>query len=220
MRCDRVSDGVVIQDGNGRLQQDGAAVEILIHEMDGAAGDLHAVGQGLILRIQAGESREAATGGYSGCDWEIAKRTRRSAVACSLPDKPIQPRAFKENQQLASRKLVAIEPRRFDAPQVKPSSRARARPGALGRFEKTNPISHCSFPAQDILGDGFEIRAAARKQNAQSFTNTTTRGLSCGLRTHYLADLVEAARAACFRFLRNERQSSFRRRRAPCRPRG
>src|SRR5690349_13980476 len=48
-------DCVVIEYRHGGLDDDGAGIEIFVDEVDGAAGDLHAVGQRLVLRV---ESRE------------------------------------------------------------------------------------------------------------------------------------------------------------------
>jgi hypothetical protein len=47
--------GVFVEDGNGGLQNDGAGVEIFVDEMDGAAGEFHAVFEGLALRFKAWE---------------------------------------------------------------------------------------------------------------------------------------------------------------------
>ena len=46
------------QDGDGSLEDDDAVVQLLIDKMDGAAGDLDAVVEGLLLRVEAGEGRE------------------------------------------------------------------------------------------------------------------------------------------------------------------
>jgi len=49
---------VGIEDRNGGLQDDGACVEIFVDEMDGAAGEFHAVVERLLLGFEAGEGRE------------------------------------------------------------------------------------------------------------------------------------------------------------------
>ena len=46
---------VVVQHRHRRLNQDRAGVQILVHEMHGAAGDLDAVLQRLVLRVEAGK---------------------------------------------------------------------------------------------------------------------------------------------------------------------
>src|SRR5206468_2509196 len=42
----------------GSLQQDRAAVQLFIDEMNSASGELHPVLEGLVLSIKAGESRQ------------------------------------------------------------------------------------------------------------------------------------------------------------------
>ena len=49
---------VVVEDGNGALRDDGAAVQSLVNEVDGAAAHFDAVGDGLSLRVEAGEGGE------------------------------------------------------------------------------------------------------------------------------------------------------------------
>ena len=50
--------GVVVSYFDDGLQDDGAGVEIFVHEMDGAAGEFYAVFEGLALGFEAGEGRE------------------------------------------------------------------------------------------------------------------------------------------------------------------
>ena len=47
--------GVVGEDGHNGLDDDGAFVTALAHEMDGAAGEPYAVFEGLFLAVEAGE---------------------------------------------------------------------------------------------------------------------------------------------------------------------
>ena len=47
--------GVVVEDGDGVLQDDDAVVYGLVDKVDGAAGDLGSVVEGLMLRVEAGE---------------------------------------------------------------------------------------------------------------------------------------------------------------------
>jgi len=49
---------VVIQNGDGLLADDGAGIHAGIHEMDGAAGDLDAMVEGLLPSFEAGEGGE------------------------------------------------------------------------------------------------------------------------------------------------------------------
>src|SRR6266700_3856590 len=49
---------VVVENGNSSLQNDGAGVEILVHEMNRAAGKFYAIFQGLTLRFESGEGGE------------------------------------------------------------------------------------------------------------------------------------------------------------------
>ena len=58
MRAARVCSSSVSSTGDGLLQNDGAVVEFFVHEVHGAAGNLHAVGEGLLLSFEAGESRQ------------------------------------------------------------------------------------------------------------------------------------------------------------------
>jgi len=47
---------VAVQYGNGGLNDDGAGIQVLVHKMNRAPGDLDAVLQRLALRIQAGKA--------------------------------------------------------------------------------------------------------------------------------------------------------------------
>ena len=49
---------VGIEYGHNFLHQDGAVIEVLVDEVDGATGDFDAVGEGLLLGFEAGESGE------------------------------------------------------------------------------------------------------------------------------------------------------------------
>ena len=46
---------VAVEHGHGFLHDDRAVVEFLVDEVDGASGNLHAVGEGLLLRFEAGK---------------------------------------------------------------------------------------------------------------------------------------------------------------------
>jgi len=50
--------GVFVEHGNGGLQNNRAGIEVFVNEVDGAAGELHAVFERLPLRFEAGEGRE------------------------------------------------------------------------------------------------------------------------------------------------------------------
>lgn len=55
---DAIGEGVGIvcgEDGDGALEDDDAVVEVLVDEVDGAAGELNAVVEGLGLGVEAGE---------------------------------------------------------------------------------------------------------------------------------------------------------------------
>ena len=49
---------VGVEHRHGSLHEDGAVVEVLVHKMHGAAGDLHAVVERLVLRFQPREGRQ------------------------------------------------------------------------------------------------------------------------------------------------------------------
>ncbi len=52
-------EGVLIvggENGNGLLQDNGAVIEVLVHKVNGAAAELDAVIEGLLLRFEAGKS--------------------------------------------------------------------------------------------------------------------------------------------------------------------
>lgn len=50
--------GIVVEDGDGGLSDDGPGVHAGVDEMDGAAGDFDAMGEGLFPRADAGERGE------------------------------------------------------------------------------------------------------------------------------------------------------------------
>jgi hypothetical protein len=49
---------IILANRHAFLEDDGAAVKVLVHEMDRAPGHLHPVRNGLTLRMEAGEPRE------------------------------------------------------------------------------------------------------------------------------------------------------------------
>lgn len=61
--------GVGVEDGDGALDDNGAVIELFVDEVDGAAGDFDAVGEGLLLGFEAGEG-----GQQGGMDIENAAR--------------------------------------------------------------------------------------------------------------------------------------------------
>src|SRR5258708_15902255 len=79
---------VCVEDRDRRLQNNGAGVEILVDEVDGAAGELHAVVEGLLLRFEARERGEKR-----GMDIQDAlgkggdeKRREEAQVACEADE--------------------------------------------------------------------------------------------------------------------------------------
>ena len=54
--------GVVVEDRHGPLENDGTPVHILIHEMHGAAGDFHAVLEGVPLAMDPGDASRKIEG--------------------------------------------------------------------------------------------------------------------------------------------------------------
>src|SRR5262249_38686872 len=55
--CRECVDGIVVFHGDGGLNDDRAGIEVFIDEVDGAAGDAHAVIERLALGVEAGEGR-------------------------------------------------------------------------------------------------------------------------------------------------------------------
>ena len=54
---DIMCDVVAVQDGHGLLDQDRAVIEVFVHEVHRAAGNFHAIIEGLLLRFQPGKRR-------------------------------------------------------------------------------------------------------------------------------------------------------------------
>jgi hypothetical protein len=71
---------VIVFNRDGRLEQDRAAVEIFVYEMNGAAGDLYAVGESLVLGIEAWKGREER-----GVDIENAPAKLRNEPTAQKP---------------------------------------------------------------------------------------------------------------------------------------
>ena len=72
---------VVIQHRHRRLHDDRAGVQVLIHEMHRAAGDLDAVFERLMLRIQAGKRRQQRRMNVQNAVRKLADERARSAGA-------------------------------------------------------------------------------------------------------------------------------------------
>src|SRR2546426_1118108 len=75
--------GVLVEDGNGGLQNDGASVEIFVDEMDGAAGEFHAIFEGLTLRFEAREGREQRRMNVQDAVWIFCDKKRREQAHVS-----------------------------------------------------------------------------------------------------------------------------------------
>ena len=72
---------VVIAHGHDGLRQDRPGVQIFVHQMHGAAAELHAVFERLPLRLEARETTAAATGEYSGYAAETPPQNTATADA-------------------------------------------------------------------------------------------------------------------------------------------
>ena len=92
---------VVVEDGHGGLQDDRPGVHALVDEVDGCAGDLDAVLEGLALGVQTGNA-----GSSAGWTFRIrpgsAGRTRPTGPACTRPGRPTRPRAGPSTSATAS----------------------------------------------------------------------------------------------------------------------
>ena len=69
--------GIVVQNGHCRLGEDGAGVNARIHKVDGQAGDLHAVGQGVTHAVR---TREGGQQGGVGVNNAVAETLNQLRV--------------------------------------------------------------------------------------------------------------------------------------------
>ena len=72
---------VVVAHGHDGLRQNRPGIEIFIHQVHGAAAELHAVFERLPLRLKARETTAAATGECSGCAAETRRQNTATADA-------------------------------------------------------------------------------------------------------------------------------------------
>ena len=79
---ERVS-GIGIEDRDGSLQDDRAAVQLLIHEVDRAAGNLDAMRPRLILGIETRKGGQQRRMDVENAIRRILERNTRSTGACS-----------------------------------------------------------------------------------------------------------------------------------------
>ena len=83
---DALGEGVLIvggEDGNGFLQDDGAMVEMLVNKMNGAAAELNAVFERLMLRLKAGEGGEQGRVDIQDLSGELLDEPRREQAEVS-----------------------------------------------------------------------------------------------------------------------------------------
>lgn len=82
---------VVVEDRDCGLEENWAAVEIFIDEVDGAAGDLYPVCEGLVLGVEAGESGQQGRVNVEDAIGELRNElsTQEAHIACET--NPIDP---------------------------------------------------------------------------------------------------------------------------------
>ncbi len=161
----KVSTVSLSSNGHRGLQDNRTAVEMLIDQMDRAAGDLHAVSEGLVLGIEAREGGQQRRVDIEDAIGKLRNEpTAREQAHIACQTNPINPMLASINQQLARQKQTRSTPADSIAPQGRPSSRARTRPAAAALFEKTNPISQSSWPVITLraIASKFEPRPESR----------------------------------------------------------
>ena len=180
-----------IEHGNGLLHDDGSVVEFFIHKMHRATGHFYAVGEGLLLRLQSGKRGKREMGGYSGCDAEIAVRTRAKADACIRPGRPDRPYVREVRRPLRDRAVPLLALRRnqqrilalaaglFEAQPHRRDSKSPPQ-SALPEFA---PHRHCqrspqsSTRAQREDCQGFSFATARKHHSVLSASNESARPL-------------------------------------------
>ena len=143
--------------------------------MNGAAGYLHAMSQSLILSIQAGEGRKQRWMDIQDTLRKLRNEPTAQKAHVTGQTNQIDTVPFQQLGDLLS-KAARSRPADGSAPQGRPRARARAKPGASGRFEKTNPMSQASLPPRTLaaMASKFEPRPDKRmpRRGRQAVTGT------------------------------------------------
>src|SRR6266700_2394957 len=139
---------VVVEHGNGGLQNDRAGIEVFVHEMYGAAGKFHAVFEGLALRFKAGERREQRRMNVQDAVWIFGDKKWGEQPHVSRQTNQIN-FVFVENGGDLAIVSFALQAFRRD--------HARANAARFGALD-----ARCAFAIADDDGD-FRIGNAARR---------------------------------------------------------
>ena len=120
---------VVVAHRHRGLQHDRTGVELAGHEMDGRAGDLHAVLERLALRVDAGERRQQRRVDVEdrvreGVEQRRADEPHEAGEADQRTPRARSSLATRAIEGVARRERAVIEDQRLDA---RPRARARAR---------------------------------------------------------------------------------------------
>lgn len=162
--------GVVVQDGHGLLADDGAGVDTGVHEMDGAASGFHAGIECLSPGFQAGERRQEGGMNIHDAALERAQKIAFENAHKTGEDYEIHPRV--EHGLNVKALGVFIEfGAKFSGGDESRGKVARAGVGqGAGRFDVAQYEGNGGrdFPGGTGIGDGGEIRAFARTQDANA----------------------------------------------------
>src|SRR5882724_8470709 len=160
---------VGVEDRDGGLQDDGAGVEVFVDEVDGAAGELHAVVEGLLLRFEArerGEERgmniQDALGKGGDEEWE-----EEAHVACEADEIDL---VFAEDGGDLAVVGFALEAFGGDGAGGNVAGGGAFEAGGAGLVaDDDGDFGAGDAACGDTIGEGFEVGAATAEEDADAF---------------------------------------------------
>jgi hypothetical protein len=163
--------GVIVEHRHRALHDDRSGIELAGDQMHGGAADLHAVGDGLPLRLEAGKRRQQRR-------MDVEDRIRKRVEERRADDAHITGQAHQTDiacAQLARQRLVVVDPGRpaamADADRLDPR-RARALERA-GAFDIRDHDGNRRVEASvcDRVDERLQVAAAPGDEHAETAIN-------------------------------------------------
>src|SRR5579862_6347880 len=149
---------VGVEHGNGLLHNDGAVIEFLIDKMDRTTGNLHAIGEGLFLRFQSGETRQQRWMNIQNAMRELLYEPGREKAHVASEADEINFVLDQRGHNIAVVLLAWPAFRRdYQGVESAPASGVEAR--SIGTIRNHDSNSGVRYPPRrDAIGNGHKVR--------------------------------------------------------------
>lgn len=152
--------GVVVENGNGGLQKNGAAVEIFIDKMNCTSGYFHSVLEGLVLGVESGEGGKQRRMDVQDLVRKLRNEATGEKAHVTGETDEVDLVLVKQGGNLGV-EFGAVHSRRRDAAVRQAEFTRFGETGCIGAICKNEPDLAAEVALQNIPGDGFEIGTAA-----------------------------------------------------------